>query len=159
MAAKKSTRGGKRGLSSSAKQVCNLVGMSPSKKAKGAAVVVGIVESDGTQRKVAVRVEKYARALPTGRQARKQDAAIVQLLSAVASNRRLTMLKAMLAGANSYGKLRKAVGLSAGPLYYHLRELKSADLVAEGLRDVYELTQRGRRLLLIADCAVKLVAS
>jgi len=145
------------GLSRTAQQVCDLVGMSTARSARGTAVLVAVVEGDGKARQVAVKSEKYTQGLPMGRQARRQDAALVQLFSAIASNRRLTMLKAMLAGADSYGKLRKAVGLSAGPLYYHLRELKSAGLVAEGQRDVYKLTPRGKQLLLIADCAVKLV--
>lgn len=147
----------KAGLSRVAKQVCDLVGMSATRPARGAGVLVAVVEGDGTNRKVAVNCEKYANGLPTGRQARRQEATLVQLFSAIASTRRLTMLKAILAGADSYAKLRKAVGLSAGPLYYHLRELKSTGLVLKGRRNVYKLTPRGKQLLLIADCAVKLV--
>jgi DNA-binding transcriptional ArsR family regulator len=146
-----------RALSTEDKQICDLVELSPSRGAQGTGVLVAVVMADGTDRKVLSHSEKYSDTLAAGRQSKKQDDAIVQLFSAIASPRRLTMLKAMMAGADSYAKLRKAVGLSAGPLYYHLRELKAAGLVEEGQRDVYKLTQRGKHLLLIADSSVKLV--
>ncbi len=145
-------------LSAPDKQICDIVKLPASRAAEGTGVLVAVVDAEGTNRKVQRQAESYGNSLPSGRQAKKHDDLIVQLFSAVASPRRLTMLKAMLAGADSYAKLRKAVGLSAGPLYYHLRELKSAGLVEEGLRDVYKLTQRGKHLLLIADSSVKLVA-
>lgn len=149
--------GAKGALSGDDRQVCDLVDMPASRSTQATGVLVAVVQADGTDRKVRYHAEKYTETLPTGRQSKKQDDAIVQLFSAIASPRRLTMLKAMMAGADSYAKLRKAVGLSAGPLYYHLRELKSAGLVEEGQRDVYKLTQRGKHLLLIADSSVKLV--
>lgn len=144
-------------LSSDDKQICDLVEMPANRGAQGTGVLIAVVQGNGTDRKVQYHAGKYSEVLPSGRQSKKQDDAIVQLFSAIASPRRLTMLKAMMAGADSYAKLRKAVGLSAGPLYYHLRELKSAGLVEEGQRDVYKLTQRGKHLLLIADSSVKLV--
>ena len=150
--------GGKAALSAAQKQICDLVDMPASRNTQGTGVLVAVVEADGSQRSVQQHAERYAAGLPSGRQAKKQEDLIVQLFSAIASSRRLTMLKAMMAGADSYAKLRKAVGLSAGPLYYHLRELKSAGLVAEGQRDVYKLTSRGQHLLLLADSAVKLVS-
>jgi DNA-binding transcriptional ArsR family regulator len=156
MAAKKA--GSRNGLSGSDKQICDLVEMPASRNVQGTGVLVAVIDADGTSRKVRHHSEKYGNSLPAGRLAKRHDDLIVQLLSAVASPRRLTMLKAMMAGADSYAKLRKAVGLSAGPLYYHLRELKSAGLVEEGQRDVYRLTVRGKHLLLIADSSVKLVA-
>lgn len=155
MAAKKA--GSRNGLSSDEKQICDLVDLPASRSVQGTGVLVAVVDADGTTRKTRYHSEKYGDSLPGGRQAKRHDDLIVQLLSAVASPRRLTMLKAMMAGADSYAKLRKAVGLSAGPLYYHLRELKSAGLVEEGQRDVYKLTLRGKHLLLIADSSVKLV--
>jgi len=150
--------GSRGGLSSNDKQICDLVGMPAGRNVEATGVLVAVVKAEGAARKVYQHSEKYGTTLPGGRQSKHHDNMIVQLLSAVASPRRLTMLKAMLAGADSYAKLRKAVGLSAGPLYYHLRELKSAGLVQEGQRDVYLLTPRGKHLLLIADCAVRLVA-
>lgn len=153
--AKKS--GAKGALSGDSRQICDLVEMPPSRNVQGIGILVAVVQGDGEDRKVRYHAEKYSDSLPSGKQSKKQDDAIVQIFSAIASPRRLTMLKAMMAGADSYAKLRKAVGLSAGPLYYHLRELKSAGLVEEGQRDVYKLTQRGKHLLLIADSSVKLV--
>jgi DNA-binding transcriptional ArsR family regulator len=144
-------------LSSNDRQICELVDVPASRSAQGTAVLIAVVQASGTDRKVLRHAEKYSESLPSGKQSKRQDDAIVQIFSAIASPRRLTMLKAMMAGADSYAKLRKAVGLSAGPLYYHLRELKSAGLVEEGQRDVYKLTQRGKHLLLIADSAIKLV--
>jgi DNA-binding transcriptional ArsR family regulator len=155
MAAKKA--GSRNGLSGTDKQICELVEMPASRNTKGTGILVAVVQADGTGRKVLHHAEKYGDSLPGGRLAKRHDDTIVQLFSAVASPRRLTMLKAMMAGSDSYAKLRKAVGLSAGPLYYHLRELKSAGLVEEGQRDVYKLTQRGKHLLLIADSSIKLV--
>lgn len=142
------------GLSSTDKQICDLVEMPAGRNVQATGILVAVVKGEGAARKVYHHREKYGGSLPSSK---RHDDMIVQLLSAVASPRRLTMLKAMLAGADSYAKLRKAVGLSAGPLYYHLRELKSAGLVQEGQRDVYLLTPRGKHLLLISDCAVKLV--
>jgi DNA-binding HxlR family transcriptional regulator len=156
MVARKS--GSRNGLSSADKQICDLVDMPASRNVQATGILVAVVKGEGNARKVYHQSEKYGASLPSGRQSKRHDGMIVQLLSAVASPRRLTMLKAMLAGADSYAKLRTAVGLSAGPLYYHLRELKSAGLVQEGQRDVYLLTPRGKHLLLIADCAVKLVS-
>lgn len=144
-------------LSGADRQISDLVDMPASRNTQGTGVLIAVVQGDGTDRKVQYHSEKYSDSLPGGRQSKRQDDAIVQLFSAIASPRRLTMLKAMMAGADSYAKLRKAVGLSAGPLYYHLRELKSAGLVEEGQRDVYKLTPRGKHLLLISDSAVKLV--
>jgi DNA-binding transcriptional ArsR family regulator len=144
-------------LSSDDRQICELVDLPASRGAQGTGVLIAVVQAAGPQRKVWHHAEKYSESLPSGRQSKRQDDAIVQIFSAIASPRRLTMLKAMMAGADSYAKLRKAVGLSAGPLYYHLRELKSAGLVEEGQRDVYKPTQRGRHLLLIADSSVRLV--
>ncbi len=149
--------GAKTALSSKDRRICELVELPASRSTDATGVLVAVVMADGTSRKVRTHSEKYSNSLPTGRQSKKQDDAIVQLFSAIASPRRLTMLKAMMAGADSYAKLRKAVGLSAGPLYYHLRKLKSAGLVEEGQRDVYKLTQRGKHLVLVADSAVKLV--
>ncbi len=149
--------GSRNGLSGGDKQVCELVELPASRNVQATGVLVAVVQADGTARKVQYHAEKYGNSLPAGRSSKRHDDLIVQLLSAVASPRRLTMLKAMMAGADSYAKLRKAVGLSAGPLYYHLRELKSAGLVEEGQRDVYKLTQRGKHLLLIADSSIKLV--
>ena len=45
-------------------------------------------------------------------------------------------------------RLAKATGLKAGPLYYHLRELREAGLIGPRVRDLYVLTRQGRRLIL-----------
>jgi predicted transcriptional regulator len=155
MAAKKA--GSRNTLSSSEKQICDLVEMPAGRNIEGTGILVAVIVGDGTDRQVQYHAEKYVDSLPAGRQSKRQDDLIVQLLSAVASNRRLTMLKAMMAGADSYAKLRKAVSQSAGPMYYHVRELVNAGLVEQEHRDVYKLTERGKHLLLIADSAVKLV--
>lgn len=71
-----------------------------------------------------------------------------RLLATVAHQQRLAMLCELLAGEATHKTLAKLTGLKAGPLYYHIRELRAAGLIGPKVRDLYTLTRRGRRMIL-----------
>lgn len=73
---------------------------------------------------------------------------LARLLAAVAHAQRLAILRELLAGEATHRTLAKLTKLKAGPLYYHIRELRAAGLIGPKVRDLYVLTRRGRRLLL-----------
>jgi len=75
---------------------------------------------------------------------------LARLLAAAAHPQRLVILLKLLAGEATHKLLSKATGLKAGPLYYHLRELREAGLIGPRVRDLYILTRQGRRLILAA---------
>ena len=77
-----------------------------------------------------------------------QPERLARLLGAVAHHQRLRILLKLLGGEATRQLLTKATGLKAGPLYYHLRELRSAGLIGPKVRDLYVLTPRGRRAVL-----------
>lgn len=79
-----------------------------------------------------------------------QPERLARLLSAVGHAQRLRILLVLLGGEATHGQLSKATGLKSGPLYYHLNELRAAGLIGPKLRDLYVLTQKGRRVLLAA---------
>lgn len=72
------------------------------------------------------------------------------LLAAIAHPQRLAVLLKLLAGEANHKLLIKATCLKAGPLHYHLRELRGAGLIGPKQRDIYSLTKRGRRTILAA---------
>lgn len=71
-----------------------------------------------------------------------------ELLAAMAHPQRLTILAKLLGTEATHQMLAKETGLKPGPLYYHLRELRSAGLIGPKVRDLYVLTAKGRRALL-----------
>ncbi len=73
---------------------------------------------------------------------------LARLLAAVAHAQRLAILRELLAGEATHKTLARLTKLKAGPLYYHVRELRAAGLIGPKVRDLYVLTRRGRRLLL-----------
>jgi len=81
------------------------------------------------------------------------DEAIAKLFAAFGHPQRVAIMKAIFAGAGTYADLREKVGLKAGPMYHHLRELRLAGVLADGPRDVYRLTGLGRDALMIA-CSI-----
>ncbi len=70
------------------------------------------------------------------------------LLAAVAHRERIGILLKLLGGEATHRLLSKATGLKAGPLYYHLSELRSAGLIGPKTRDLYVLAPNGRRAIL-----------
>lgn len=83
-------------------------------------------------------------------------ACLARMLAAIAHPQRLTILFRLLACEATHQTLAKATGLKAGPLYYHLRELRSAGLIGPKVRDLYVLTSSGTRLILAAVAAGRL---
>jgi len=73
---------------------------------------------------------------------------LARLLSAIAHPQRLAILLKLLSGEATHKLLAKTTGLKAGPLYYHLRELREAELIGPRVRDLYVLTRQGRRALM-----------
>lgn len=120
----------------------------------GVSTYIAIVESEGKQRRRRVggisKVYKRPAQRPRHKfvdQMSSED--LAKLLSAFAHPHRVAIIKAIFAGAGHYADLREKVPLKAGPMYHHLRELRLAGVLADGPRDVYELTQIGRDALLI----------
>jgi len=74
--------------------------------------------------------------------------AVAGLLAALAHSQRIAILVKLLPGEANHQLLAKTTGLKAGPLYHHLRELRSAGLIGPKVRDVYQLTRKGRRAIL-----------
>lgn len=73
---------------------------------------------------------------------------LADLLASAAHPKRLMILMKLLGGEATKELLTKATGLKAGPLYYHLRELRSAGLIGPKVRDLYVITDKGSRLAL-----------
>jgi len=80
----------------------------------------------------------------------------VRSLAAAAHPQRMAMLTLLLSGAGRYAALRMATRLKVGPLYYHIRELRTAGLLQPKKRDIYELTVRGRQLALALQAVASL---
>jgi DNA-binding transcriptional ArsR family regulator len=72
------------------------------------------------------------------------------LLAALAHPHRVQILLKLLGGEATHRSLSKATGLKAGPLYHHLRELRMAGLIGPKVRDLYVLTRKGGRAILVA---------
>jgi DNA-binding transcriptional ArsR family regulator len=81
---------------------------------------------------------------------------LARILAAIAHPQRLTILFRLLACEATHQVLARATGLKAGPLYYHLRELRAAGLIGPKVRDLYILTPIGTRLVLAAIAAGRL---
>jgi DNA-binding HxlR family transcriptional regulator len=82
---------------------------------------------------------------------------LAQALAAVAHHQRIRILLTLLGGEATHQHLAKTTGLKAGPLYYHIRELRAAGLIGPPVRDLYTLTAKGRRALLAVLAFDKLV--
>ncbi|MFQ6048072.1 MAG: helix-turn-helix domain-containing protein [Phycisphaerae bacterium] len=108
------------------------------------------------------RLEKFFQR--PGRQPRQRLLASVgdpeagRLFAALGHPHRLAILKAILTGADSYQQLRDRVGLKAGPLYHHVRELRLAGLLELGGRDSYHLSQLGQDVVLLACSLARMVS-
>jgi len=130
------------------------------------AVVVAAIEADGKQARTQIgQASLKARsagrgagrpgggAMARARAARKLTTPaklkrLAEVVSAVASPHRLTILAKLLEGPATYQALIKASGLKVGPLYHHINQLRLASLVAPKERDLYRLTRAGQNVLL-----------
>jgi DNA-binding HxlR family transcriptional regulator len=75
---------------------------------------------------------------------------VAPMMGVLGSRHRLQILGRLAGGAATYRGLVKSTGLSAGPLYHHVNQLRLAGLVRPKERDLYEITPRGLRCLLMA---------
>ncbi len=121
----------------------------------GVATMVAIVEAEGPDRRVQVGGLRRLYRRPAQRPRHKlvdtvPDEALAKLLSGFGHPQRVAIAKAIFTGAGRYADLRERVGLKAGPMYHHLRELRLAGVLADGPRDVYRLTPQGRDALILA---------
>jgi len=120
----------------------------------GVASVLALVEAEGKTRRIRVGGVRELHRRPAQRPKHKliehmSDAEMAKLLSAFGHPQRVAIAKAIYAGAHRYADLRERVNLKAGPMYHHLRELRLAGVLADGPRDVYELTERGRDAVIV----------
>ena len=74
---------------------------------------------------------------------------VARMLAGLAHPDRIRILRAILQGAATHSAMHKAVGLKTGPLYHHLRALERAGVLTMATRNAYELTERGRIVLLV----------
>lgn len=75
---------------------------------------------------------------------------VARIMGVLGSGHRLQILGRLAGGAARYRGLVKTTGLSAGPLYHHVNQLRLAGLVRPKERDLYEITPKGLRCLLLA---------
>ena len=81
---------------------------------------------------------------------------VAPTLAALGHADRARIVAKLLEGPATYRALRKLTKMKAGPLYYHLGELRSAGLILPKQRDLYELTRGGRNLALVMMVAESL---
>lgn len=79
------------------------------------------------------------------------------ILAAFGHADRARMVAKLLEGPATYRALQALTKMKAGPLYYHLGELRLAGLILPKQRDLYELTRGGRNLALVMVAAESLV--
>lgn len=75
---------------------------------------------------------------------------IAGLLNVMGSTHRIRVLMTLAGGGVTYQHLVKTTKLKAGPLYHHVNQLRLAGLVRPRERDLYEITPKGTRALLMA---------
>ena len=129
----------------------------------GLAGVCGLIECDGTKPVVTIERVEELFAKPARRPRERflsaaSDERIAKLCTAMANPRRVAMLKAIFTGAGSYAELSERLGLKAGPLYHHVRELRLAGLLELAQRDTYRLTDYGKYALLLACLSESLLS-
>jgi hypothetical protein len=75
---------------------------------------------------------------------------LARLLGGLGHPDRVRLANAILIGARTHRELSGATGLKTGPLYHHVRELERAGLLRSASRNLHELTELGRFVLLVA---------
>ena len=83
---------------------------------------------------------------------------LAYLLTALGHLQRLAILFKLMEGEATHRLLAKTTKLKAGPLYYHLRELRSTGLIGPKVRDVYSITNNGQKILLTVIALGKLIS-
>jgi DNA-binding HxlR family transcriptional regulator len=79
---------------------------------------------------------------------------LARMLAGFGNPSRVRVARAVLSGANTHHALSQAVGLRTGPLYHHLRELERSGLLMRVDRNRYDLSRRGRDLLLVCTASM-----
>ncbi|MEW6724471.1 MAG: winged helix-turn-helix domain-containing protein [Bacillota bacterium] len=74
---------------------------------------------------------------------------VAQFLAPLGSEQRVALMKVMADGGLTSRELSERTGLSTGQLYHHLRELAAVGYLLTRERNSYELTARGKRVLLV----------
>jgi len=82
-------------------------------------------------------------------------AGAIRTFAALGNRHRMRLLAMLLVRPAAHRDLEHATGLRAGPLYYHVNQLRLAGLVVASERNAYELTQSGRRAVLTAAVLAK----
>jgi len=75
---------------------------------------------------------------------------VADLMAVLSHPQRVILLGKLLEGEATHKLLGRQTGLKAGPLYHHLRELRSAGLIGPKVRDLYVITRIGKRAFLAA---------
>ena len=119
----------------------------------GACVAVG--ERQGDQGLLTLAHLAEFRSLPaeqpkTAFLAKAEPLRLARIFSGLAHPDRVRLAKEILAGARTHRDLSLATGLKTGPLYHHVRELERAGLLDSSIRNVHDLTDLGRIVLLVA---------
>lgn len=96
-------------------------------------------------------------ALPTGARLKRGLSRAVPALAALGHVQRARIMAKLLEGPATYRALQDLTHMKAGPLYYHINELRSAGLVRPKQRDLYELTRGGRNVTMVAAAVASMV--
>ena len=81
-----------------------------------------------------------------------------EAMSALGHPHRAAMMAKLMEGPQSYRTLQQAMGLKAGPLYHHIRQLRLGGLILPKHRDWYAHTQAGRNLVMVMMALASLPA-
>ena len=84
---------------------------------------------------------------------------LTELFSAVSSLHRLRLIQALFFHPASAAKLGKAIGLTGGPLYFHIKGLQLTGIVVKRSRDTYQLTELGLKLAAILPLLAKMLSA
>lgn len=75
---------------------------------------------------------------------------VAKIASAFSNEQRVRLLKAIHKGFHAFADLRQETSLNPGQLQHHLKELALSNFLEEtGKRNHYELSRRGKALLLL----------
>lgn len=78
------------------------------------------------------------------------DFAVSQIATAFSNEQRVRIMRTLYEGHHTFAEIKEQTGLNAGQLQHHLKELAlSSFLQATSKRNHYELSRRGKALLLL----------
>lgn len=120
----------------------------------GVGAFIAVVERQGAEGGIAVGDITEFRPRPGERPktaflARADPVRLARMLGGLAHPDRVRLATAITMGARTHRDLSEATRLKTGPLYHHVRELERAELLRCAVRNVHELTELGRLVLLV----------